>query len=39
VVTGIVSHVQVGVMPEVMPRVIEYWAIVHPDLGAREQGS
>jgi len=39
VVTGIVSHVQVGVTPDVMPRVIEYWASVHPDLGAREQSS
>lgn len=34
-VTNIVSHVIAGVKPEVMPRVIEYWASVHPDLGAQ----
>ena len=34
-VTNIVSHVKAGVKPEVMPRVIEYWASVHPDLGAQ----
>ena len=34
-VTNIVSHVIAGVKPEVMPRVIEYWARVHPDLGAQ----
>jgi catalase len=34
-VTNIVSHVKAGVKPEVMPRVIHYWASVHPDLGAQ----
>ena len=33
-VTTIVSHVRAGVKPEVMPRVIQYWTSVHPDLGA-----
>jgi hypothetical protein len=34
-VTSIASHVKAGVKPEVMPRVIEYWASVHPDPGAQ----
>jgi catalase len=34
-VTNIVSHAKAGVTPQVVPRVIEYWASVHPDLGAQ----
>jgi catalase len=33
-VTNIVSHVKAGLHPELLPRVIEYWRSVHPDLGA-----
>jgi catalase len=29
-VTNIASRVKAGVKPEVMPRVIEYWASVQP---------
>jgi len=34
-VTNIVNHVNGGVTAEVLPRVIEHWRSVHPDLGAR----
>jgi catalase len=34
-VTNIASHVKADVKPEVMPRVIEYRASVHPDLGTQ----
>lgn len=34
-VTSIASHVKAGVKPEIMPRVIEYRASVHPDPGAQ----
>jgi catalase len=34
-VTNIASHVKASVKPEVMPRVIEYRASVHPDLGTQ----
>jgi catalase len=34
-VTNIVSHVRAGVHPDVVPRVIEYWGSVHPELGAQ----
>jgi catalase len=34
-VTNIVNHVKAGVKPDVLPRVIEYWTNVDPDLGSR----
>jgi catalase len=34
-VTNIVSHVKAGVKPDTVPRVIEYWRSVHPDLGGQ----
>jgi catalase len=34
-ITNIVAHVKVGVLPETLPRVIEYWTNVSPDLGSR----
>jgi catalase len=34
-VTNIVNHVKSGVKPDVLPRVIEYWTNVDPDLGSR----
>ncbi|HUY48506.1 MAG TPA: catalase-related domain-containing protein [Streptosporangiaceae bacterium] len=33
-VTNIVAHIRGGVSAETLSRVIEYWASVHPDLGA-----
>ena len=33
-ITNIVNHVNAGVHPDVQPKVIEYWANVHHDLGA-----
>jgi catalase len=34
-VTNIASHIRGGVTAGMLPRVIEYWRNVHPDLGAR----
>jgi catalase len=34
-ITNIVNHVKAGVHPDVVPRVVEYWRSVHPDLGAQ----
>jgi catalase len=34
-VTNIANHIKGGVTHEMLPRVIEYWRNVHPDLGAR----
>jgi catalase len=34
-VTNIVNHVKSGVKPDVLPRVIEYWTNVDPELGGR----
>jgi catalase len=34
-VTNITNHVQAGVTADILPRVIDYWRNVHPDLGAR----
>ena len=34
-ITNIVSHVKAGVKPHLVPRVIEYWRSVHPDLGGQ----
>jgi catalase len=34
-VTNIVNHVKAGVKPDVLPRVIDYWTNVDPDLGGR----
>jgi catalase len=34
-VASIASHVKADVKPELMPRVIKYWASVHPDLSAQ----
>ncbi|MGH9129620.1 MAG: catalase [Acidimicrobiales bacterium] len=34
-VTNIVNHVNGGVHTDVVPRVVEYWGQVDPDLGAR----
>jgi catalase len=34
-ITNIVNHVKAGVQPDVVPRVVEYWRSVDPDLGAQ----
>jgi catalase len=34
-VTNIVNHVKAGVKTDMLPRVIEYWTNVDPDLGGR----
>ena len=34
-VTNITGHIKAGVTPELLPRVIDYWTKVSPDLGAR----
>jgi catalase len=34
-VSNIAAHIKGGVTHEMLPRVIEYWRNVHPDLGAR----
>jgi catalase len=34
-VTNIVNHVKAGVKADVLPRVVDYWTKVDPDLGSR----
>jgi catalase len=34
-VTNITNHIKAGVHADVLPRVIDYWSSVSPDLGAR----
>lgn len=34
-VSNIVGHIQGGVQPDMLGRVITYWTNIHPDLGAR----
>jgi catalase len=34
-VTNITNHIRAGVHAEMLPKVIDYWTSVSPDLGAR----